>query len=51
MLGGSGMIVAEVFGGGLEGRSAPGILEDMLVLLMNLPHWSQGGRLSVHGFM
>jgi hypothetical protein len=34
------MKVVEELGRGLEGGSAPGMLEDMLVLLMNLPHWS-----------
>jgi hypothetical protein len=43
--------VVEELGRGLEGGSAPGMLEDMLVLLMNLLCWSQGGRLSVCGFM
>jgi hypothetical protein len=43
--------VVEELGRGLEGGSAPGMLEDMSVLLINLPRGSRGGRLSVRGFM
>jgi hypothetical protein len=36
-LGGLGMIVAEVFGGGLEGGKPPGMLGGTSALLRNLP--------------
>jgi hypothetical protein len=49
--GGWCMKVVEELGRGLKGGSAPGMLEDMSVLLINLPHGSRGGRLSVRGFM
>jgi hypothetical protein len=37
-LGGSGTIVAGVFGRGLEGGKPLGMLGDTLALLRNLPH-------------